>query len=305
MNRFGISYVRRLAPGADSMAYLVNHELLDQQSFDRLLFQESRLAINHIASDDLDWAGDADSHFNPRYIDESIARYLDRIKAGPVLRSMLKSFFWEVKHGDAIEDLNVFVLFDYLDIDMTSPHFKLIPNVDEAYTVPGGTEQITDMLEAAVADSLRLGRRVKRIDDDGNAVTIMAEVSNQELEVVRARQVIFSAPLHSLQHIAVNVEGVSQYAVEHAASSTYADGAKLHLKFDQGFYDFYEHPGIILTDFRRTNLAFQHRARLCGITDSAYRPVAQRGQCDRRCGPARRENAGRGDAWTCGIVCWR
>ena len=110
MNRFGINYVRRLKSGMDSMHYLVAGNELDQQRFDQILFSESRVAINHIVADQEIWREDKMRDLGPKFIDESIADYLRRIEAGPVLRAMLKSFFWS-EYGYEIDDLNLHVLF--------------------------------------------------------------------------------------------------------------------------------------------------------------------------------------------------
>jgi UDP-galactopyranose mutase len=138
MNQFDINYVRRLKPGMDSMHYLVAGEEHDQDAFDALLFRDSREAINTIVNDQDIWRADKMRDVDPKFINESIASYLERIGSGPVLRVMLKSFFWS-EYGYDIRDLNLHVLFDYLVIDLACPCFKLIPNVDEAYTVPHGT----------------------------------------------------------------------------------------------------------------------------------------------------------------------
>ena len=58
MNQFNIRYVRRLKPGMDSMNYLVNGHLYSQVDFDRLLFSESRKAINAILADQEIWRAD-------------------------------------------------------------------------------------------------------------------------------------------------------------------------------------------------------------------------------------------------------
>ncbi len=247
LNQFGIPYVRRLKPGSDSMNYLCNGELYDQGEFDTLLFKDSRVAINRIVSDQEAWRTDAKRDFNPDFIDESIASYLDRIESGPVLRSMLKSFFWS-EYGHEIANLNLHVLFDYLEIDLACPCFKLIPNVDEAYTVPGGTGQIASVLEAKVHGAIRFGRRVSRIEDLGNGMQVTATTPDRQVERLTARQVIFAAPLHSLKHMFVSVEGLSQHAIDQAQSTSYANGTKLHLKFEAGFHDVYRYSGILLTD---------------------------------------------------------
>ena len=246
MNQFGIRYVRRLKPGMDSMNYLVNGHLYSQVEFDRLLFSESRKAINAILADQEIWRADAERDVNPKFFDESIASYLKRIEAGPVLRTMLKSFFWS-EYGHEIHNLNLHVLFDYLEIDLTSPCFQLIPNVDEAYTVPEGTEQITDAMEEVVGDCIHFEARVNHISDHSGIVVVEANTKNGVLRRT-ARHLFFAAPLHSLKKIKVKMEGLSQHSLDQASITTYANGAKLHLMFEAGFDELYRYSGILLTD---------------------------------------------------------
>ena len=246
MNSFGIRYVRRLKPGMESMNYLVDGVLHDQESFDQLLFNESRTAINIITADQDIWRADAERDTNPVFIDESIASYLKRIGTGPVLRAMLKSFFWS-EYGHEIENLNLHVLFDYLEIDLACPCFKLIPNVDEAYTVPEGTQQITARMAEDLKGDIHYGAPVRTIRQSNDLIE--AEADNKEGPIRRtARHVFFAAPLHSLRNIAIAVEGLSQHAVDEAGISTYANGTKLHLKFEPGFHELYRYDGILLTD---------------------------------------------------------
>jgi monoamine oxidase len=247
MDRFGITYVRRLKSNADSMNFLVNGVLYDQSGFDTLLFQDSRSAVNQIMHDDEAWAADTASAYNPKYVEESIAAYLTRIGAGSVLTSMLKSFFWS-EYGHEISNLNTYVLFDYLDINSTGPAFRLIPNVDEAYTVPQGTEQIATALEHEVMSSIRYGHRVASIIDEGRHVRVAVSTLQGEKHDLTCRHIFFAAPLHSLNHITVKMEGLSQHAIDAAKSSSYASGTKLHLKFDVGFSERYNYTGILLTD---------------------------------------------------------
>ena len=247
LDRFNISYVRRLKPGSDNMNYVVHGELHDQVSFDRLLFRESRQAINHITADQEVWRSKTDRDFDPFFIDESIASYLARQGAGPVLRSMMKSFFWS-EYGQDITDLNLHVLFDYLEIDLSCPCFKLIPNVDEAYTVPGGTAQIAKELERLCHGQIHYDQRVSKITEENGRLRVEAMASDGAMLTLTARHVFFAAPLHSLKRISVSVEGLSQHAIDHAGSASYANGAKLHLKFEPGFHSIYRYSGIILTD---------------------------------------------------------
>jgi monoamine oxidase len=247
MDRFGITYVRRLKANADGMNFLCNGALYDQAAFDSLLFQDSRGAVNQIMLDQDVWRTDSDRDFNPQFIEESIASYLARINAGPVLTSMLKSFFWS-EYGHELGTLNLHVLFDYLQISSTGPAFRLIPHVDEAFTVPGGTEQITAALEEQVAPSVRYGHRVSAIADDTSQVRVTFTTAIGATQVLTCRHVFFAAPLHSLNRMTVTMEGLSQHAIDAAKTSSYASGTKLHLKFAEGFSERYGYTGILLTD---------------------------------------------------------
>jgi monoamine oxidase len=247
MNQFGINYVRRLKPGMDSMHYLVAGEEYDQERFDQLLFSESRVAINHIVADQDIWRANKMRDFDPKFIDESIASYLKHIDAGPLLRVMLKSFFWS-EYGYEIENLNLHVLFDYLEIDMSCPCFKLIPNVDEAYTVPGGTGQITASLEKICHDHVLYNRRVSTIDEVAGIIHVSVTDADRQTESHTAKHILYAAPLHSLKNIKVMVEGLAAKSIELASAASYANGAKLHLKFESGFDKLYRFSGILLTD---------------------------------------------------------
>jgi Flavin containing amine oxidoreductase len=164
-----------------------------------------------------------------------------------VLRVMLKSFFWS-EYGYDIRDLNLHVLFDYLVIDLACPCFKLIPNVDEAYTVPHGTGQIADAMEKLCHANIHYGHPVVSIVEDADKITVQTKDVDGMVTTLTTRQIFFSAPLHVLKKIAVNVAGVSQDAVQKASQSSYASGTKLHLKFQDGFHDIYRYSGILLTD---------------------------------------------------------
>ena len=247
MNRFDINYVRRLKSGMDSMHYLVAGEEYDQQRFDQLLFAESRVAINNIVADQDIWREDKTRDLDPKFINESIASYLKRIDAGPVLRVMLKSFFWS-EYGYEIDNLNLHVLFDYLEIDMSCPCFKLIPNVDEAYTVPGGTRQITASLEKICHDHVLYNRRVNSIGELAGVIHVSSTNADLQIETHTAQHVLYAAPLYSLKNIKIMIEGLAPEAVELASAASYANGAKLHLKFETGFDKLYRYSGILLTD---------------------------------------------------------
>ena len=247
MNRFDINYVRRLKPGMDSMHFLVAGEEYDQEGFDALLFRDSRVAINTIVHDQDVWRADAKRDVDPKFINESIANYLQRIGAGPVLRVMLKAFFWS-EYGHDIQDLNLHVLFDYLEIDLTCPCFKLIPNVDEAYTVPHGTGQIAQNLENLCHLHIHYGQPVVSIIEDAEMITVQTKDADGMVTTLTTHQVFFAAPLHSLKKMYVAVAGVSQDAVSRAGGSSYASGTKLHLKFQPGFDKLYRYSGILLTD---------------------------------------------------------
>jgi monoamine oxidase len=247
MNKFNISYVRRLTAGAESMRYLQNGQIFDQDQFDALLYRDSRTAINHIQHDQAEWRNEGADINNPKFINESIRTYLERIEAGPVLRIMLKAFFWS-EYGREIENLNLHVLFDYLEIDIACPCFKLIPNVDEAYTVPEGTGQITSALAKATLPHLYFGHWVSRIDDSDGLVRVTVRDGFDHEKQLVAREIFFGAPLHSLSKIDVNVSGITDLELAHARMATYARGTKLHLKFKNGFEEVYRDRGILLTD---------------------------------------------------------
>jgi monoamine oxidase len=242
MDRFNISYVRRLSPGSESMHYLWQGVRYDQAGFDALLFQDSPHALSLMLETQATWKKDAARDTSRVFIDDSINAYLTRVGAGPVLRGMLYSFFWS-EYGQALEDLNLHVLFDYLDLQPVTPAFRLIPNVDEAFTVPDGTEQIIDAMLAGVDAHVHIQRPVTRISDDGMRVAVRTGQ-----HVINTRHVFFAAPLHALRHMEVYVEGLTLEELELAQSANYARGCKLHLKFKAGFEDVYRERGILLTD---------------------------------------------------------
>jgi monoamine oxidase len=247
MNTFDISYVRRLKPGSDSMHYLVDNKEYSQAEMDQLLFSENPATIDRILAAQQDWRQNEDRDTDPKFVDESIASYADRVGAGPTLMKLLRAFFWS-EYGRKLEELNLYVLFDYLEIDLTCPCFKFIPNVDEAYTVPGGTGQISRCLEDSCRDVIAYGRRVVRICESDGVITVEHAGKDGDIRACRTRHVFFAAPLHSLKGIAVSVDGLSQQDIDQARSATYARGTKLHLKFMDGFHAHYRFTGILLTD---------------------------------------------------------
>ena len=246
MNQFGIRYVRRLKAGMDGMNYLVDGTLYDQAGFDQLIYAEAGAAITAIQSDQVLWRDDAARDTAPKFIDESIADYLKRIGAGPILTKVLKSFFWS-EYGYEMENLNLHVLFDYLEIDLSCPCFKLIPNVDEAFTVPGGTSQITAQMAKGLDGQIFIRSPVLSIYEENGLIAVEAQ-GPSGLVTRRARHLFFAAPLHSLTKMKIMVEGISQYSINEASISSYASGTKLHLKFDKGFHQLYRYSGIVLTD---------------------------------------------------------
>ena len=246
MNHFGIRYVRRLKAGMDGMNYLVDGVLYNQAGFDDLIFAESSRAISALLVDQGVWRADATRDTDPKFIDESIADYLKRLGAGPILTKMLKSFFWS-EYGYEMENLNLHVLFDYLEIDLECPCFKLIPNVDEAYTVPDGTSQITAQMAMALDGRIFTQCPVTRIAEENGLVVVEADSPSGPM-MRRARHLFYAAPLHRLIKIKINVEGISQYSLDEAGISSYASGTKLHLKFQPGFDAIYHYSGIVLTD---------------------------------------------------------
>jgi monoamine oxidase len=247
MNRFDIPYVRRLKPGADGMRYVYDGRVYDQAEMEQALFTSCAAAMEMIAKGRELWRTDDDPANDPRFINESIASFFARIEAYGMLETMMRSFFWS-EYGRRLEDLNLHVLFDYLEVDNAAKTFGLIPNVDEAYTVPGGLDQITDALEAQAHGNICYDRWVTRIED-ANSDHIHVEARTPDgVETYRASVLFFSAPLHSLKKIDVCVDGLSLAALEEARTSTYARGTKLHLKFKPGFHKLYRYSGILLTD---------------------------------------------------------
>ncbi len=247
MHRFDIPYVRRLKPGADSMHYVYEGRAYDQAEMAKALFTANAAAMEKIALGRELWRDDDDPANDPRFINESIASFFARIEADGMLETMMRSFFWS-EYGRRLEDLNLHVLFDYLVVDGVAKTFGLIPNVDEAYTVPGGLEQITGALEAQAREHVRYGRYVTSISDSKtDHITVKANAAGG-VETYQAGVIFFAAPLHSLNKIDVAVEGLSGAALEEARASTYARGTKLHLKFNAGFHKLYRYTGILLTD---------------------------------------------------------
>lgn len=247
MDKFKIRYVRRLKPGTDSMHYLIDCKEYSQEEMDRLLFAECPKAIDRILADQQIWRQDENRDTDPKFVDESIESYVHRLAAGPILVRLLRSFFWS-EYGRKLDELNVFVLFDYLEIDLSCPCFKFIPNVDEAYTVPGGTGQIARQLEISNHDAIAYGRRVVRICECDGLLSVDHAGADGTTETCTTKHVFFAAPLHSLKHIKVSVDGITQSALEQARAATYARGTKLHLKFMNGFHSRYKFNGILLTD---------------------------------------------------------
>jgi monoamine oxidase len=248
LDKFDIPYVRRLTPGADSMHYIYEDRSYDQAAMEQFLFGVGAAALAKMAGDQEAWNTDEDRENNPRFINESIAAYLAKCGADLTLTTMLRSFFWS-EYGRELENLNLHVLFDYFKIDLARKSFDFIPNVDEAYTVPGGAGQITDHLEKACHDHIEYGRRVFLIKDSNSEhITVRAHDENNAVKSYRARMLFFAAPLHSLRKIEVNVEGLSMAALAEARAVTYGRGTKLHLKFEAGFHKLYHYPGIVLTD---------------------------------------------------------
>jgi monoamine oxidase len=248
LNRFGIGYVRRLTLGQDPMHYVYGAQVFDQAQMEAYLFKSSATCLAQIAADEVLWNKDEGRAHNPVFINDSIAAYLARHGACPALMTVLRSFFWS-EYGRALEHLNLHVLLDYLQVDLVGKSFALIPNVDEAYTVPGGAGQITDRLEKACHDQIEYERRVFLIKDSNSEhITVRAHDENMQAKSYRARMLFFAAPLHSLKKIDVSVEGLSMEALAEARAVTYGRGTKLHMKFKAGFHKLYHYPGILLTD---------------------------------------------------------
>ena len=89
-------------------------------------------------------------------------------------------------------------------LQRVTPAFRLIPNVDEAYTVPRGMEQIIDGMLQQVPDRVFVSHPVERMSDDGARISLRANG-----QTISAGHVFFAAPLHALSKIDVDVEGLS------------------------------------------------------------------------------------------------
>ncbi len=248
LNKFGIKYVRRLKRGVDAMHYVYAGRMYGQAAMEQLIFSKNENALAQFAADQAIWTNVENLRRDPRFINESIANYFRRIGADLTLKTILHSFFWS-EYGRKLEHLNLHVLFEYLHVDITLKTFALIPNVDEAYTVPGGAGQVIENLEASCRAHIGYGRQVFLIKDSNSAhITALAKNRFDRVETYRARTLFFAAPLHSLRKIEVKVEGISMAALEMARDATYGRGTKLHLKFERGFHQHYRYQGILLTD---------------------------------------------------------
>ena len=248
LNKFGIKYVRRLKPGVDAMHYFYAGRIYEQAEMEEFLFSTNSQAFTQFSVDYAQWSNIEIQNRDPRFINESIAEYFTRIGADQNLKAIMHSFFWS-EYGRKLEHLNLHVLFEYLHVGITNRTFALIPNVDEAYTVPGGAGQVFEKLEASCHNHIEYGRKVFHIKDSGSDhITALAHNPFDRVEIYRAHTLFFAAPLHSLRNIEVAVEGVSMKALEMARDATYGRGTKLHLKFEQGFHQHYRYQGILLTD---------------------------------------------------------
>ena len=248
LDRFDISYVRRLPRNVDHMHYIFKGKIYHQAAMQDMLFEQNALALGHLADDQDLWSWAAQRDTDPRFINESIAEYLERIDASPSLVTLLDSFFWS-EYGRKLEELNLHVLFDYLRIDLRNRTFTLIPSADEAYTVPGGTGQLIAAFQGGLADHIKFRRRVFRINDRlKDRVIVECHNAQGQIESYEGDAVIFAAPLHSLATIAVSVSGLKPESLAKARAATYAIGTKLHLKFSKGFHQHYKFRGIVLTD---------------------------------------------------------
>jgi monoamine oxidase len=75
LDKFDISYVRRVTPGTDSMFYVYEGRSFDQAGMEQLLYTSSAAAMAQIAADQEVWSRDVDRANDPRFINESIAAY--------------------------------------------------------------------------------------------------------------------------------------------------------------------------------------------------------------------------------------
>jgi monoamine oxidase len=250
LKKFKIPYVRRLPVGMDSMHYYFAGQLHDQKTMEHLLYSSNAIALQHMANDQAAWLLSRETDYDERFINTSISEYLDVCGADPTLKMLLRAFFWS-EYGQSLEALNLEVLFEYFRIDYMAGQFKLIPDVDESYTVPGGTGQIVSHLEHSVHGNIRYERQVFRIDGEGGIdgeIRVYARLPQNSEEIYITRNIMYAAPLHSLNNIWVSLPGLSPHALNEARDVTYARGTKLHLKFRQGFHEVYQYTGIVITD---------------------------------------------------------
>lgn len=248
MKKFKIPYVRRVLEGQDNMSYLVDGRLLSQTQMEEFLFARNEQALRRVARDQRLLLRYSQATTEDYFTRISIAEYLDRVGADDALKTLLWSFFWS-ENGRTLENLNVIVLFDYFHVSPGLRKFRLIPNVDEAFTVPGGTGQIARHLEYRNLQNILYDRRVFRIHQDGGGqIHVHARRSDGSVEAYTGGHIVYAAPLHALKKMWVSVEGISPQALNEAREVTYSRGTKLHLKFRRGFDKLYKVPGILTTD---------------------------------------------------------
>lgn len=247
LQRFQISYVERLQPGSDHMAYVLGRRYLTQKQVDAVLFARNPRALWQMAKDQNRRAKGGDAQFEAKLLSTPISTYLKELGAHKGLQRLLESFFWS-EYGKRLQELNLHVLFDYFHVDLKKQTFHLIPNADEAYTVPGGVEQITTALARLNHESIRYNQPVTRIYSNPNQTITVESSTALGVQRVVADHIVFAAPLHSLQRMDVQVTGVSAEALQQARAVSYGSGGKLHLKFAQGFHVRYPFNGILVTD---------------------------------------------------------
>jgi monoamine oxidase len=247
LQRFHIPIVQRSPPGADHMVYLFDDQIFSQAEMEMRLFRGNQAALWWLNREQRARQLGEDHALLQRLTDTSISNYLRDLGAGRLLTRLLQSFFWS-EYGKLLPELNAHVLHDYFAIDFSKRHFKLIPYTDEAYTVPLGTGQIAVELERLNRSQILYEHTVTGVHSrDDKRLEITCSTPERQLQVV-ADFVLFSAPLHAISSMIIDVEELDCAALQQAREASYASGVKLHLKFRLGFHDLYKWQGIFITD---------------------------------------------------------
>ncbi len=241
IKELGIDYVQRVRPGGEAWAFHINGISYSQYGADKYLFASNARALQRIAHDQQN--RDEDMLLNT-----SIERYLKNVEADRTLTNLVRSFFWS-EYGRGLEELNVSVLFDYVLVDGARRTVRLIPYFDEAYTIPGGAGQITEMLTVRNRSRIKLQHKTTKIvrGDDG-LVHVTTQTPDGTQKIFSGDYVLYAAPMHALNEIEVRIPGITEEMLEQARSTMFARGVKLHLKFKAGFRELYKFRGIYMTD---------------------------------------------------------